>query len=629
MAEDANDELEKFSLNFSRCTSRDVAPLNLRLIYGVIVFTLALFFFTDSDSSNFIFQHFKSDRSNEVKHSEEIKWNPGLDINQKTLPNQGENEILRKGEDEDDDDSKDDDNGDNDAVNDENDDDHNNKQEDENEILPKGEDEDDDNDDDDDSKDDDNGDNDAVNDENDDDHNNKQEDENEILPKGEDEDDDNDDDDDSKDDDNGDNDAVNDENDDDHNNKQEDENEILPKGEDDDNDDDSKDDDNDDNDVNDENDDDEQGDENDHGDDDEEADEQREEEEEEEQQQQQQQQVQEEKEQQQQDIENIPYDTKQTKPDGEQNLSPDLKLTNPSHSPSDQDVSLPVIKSSNNTISPEHVTRPDREHNANTHSSATDKDISNVDETVPTTTKPLTQEILNRIAEDMEVRFEVLEDIRKAVVTLRNKGITPIDGNRWSVHFCITTGMELGHLVHRSEGYALPNETSIKLTHFNGCAYKLEPTKDFKAILPGDSLRFMVHIGSTLARTDLGPRWYVAAEGLQPRVISNTAGETLDFVFLSKRKRFWDRFGYKDVTDLGKATLLVIPTPLEIMGLDESKKIQIGSEWVVFGELGLENEAMFLAGNRRFDHNFWRLSATLSVEESTIDHSFVTGRKGE
>ena len=614
MAEDANDELEKFSLNFSRCTSRDVAPLNLRLIYGVIVFTLALFFFTDSDSSNFIFQHFKSDKSNEVKHSEEIKWNPGLDINQKTLPNQGENEILPEGEDDDYDDSKDDDNGDNDAVNDDNDnddddddddDDHSNQQEDENEMLPKGEDEDDDNDDD--SKDDDNGDNDAVNDENDDDddddHSNKQEDENEILPKGEDEDDDNDDDDvdDSKDDNNGDNDAVNDENDDDNDNdKQEDENEILPKGEDDDNDDNSKDDDNEDNDVNDENDYDEQGDENDDGDDDEEADEQRE---------QQQQQVQEEKEQQQQqqDTENIPYDTKQTKPDGEQNLSPDLKVTNPSHSPSDQDVSLPVIKSSKNTISPEHVTRPDREHNPNTHSSATDKDISNVDETVPTTTKPLTQEILNRIAEDMEVRFEVLEDIRKAVVTLRNKGITPIDGNRWSVHFCITTGMELGHLVHRSEGYVLPNETSIKLTHFNGCAYKLEPTKDFKAILPGDPLRFMVHIGSTLARTDLGPRWYVAAEGLQPRVISNTAGETLDFVFLSKRKRFWDRFGYKDVTDLGKATLLVIPTPLEIMGLDESKKIHIGSEWVVFGELGLENEAMFLAGNRRFDHNFWRL----------------------
>lgn len=215
---------------------------------------------------------------------------------------------------------------------------------------------------------------------------------------------------------------------------------------------------------------------------------------------------------------------------------------------------------------------------------------------LPTTAKSLTQEDLNNIAENMQVRFEVLEDIRTAEVSLRNKGVSPIDGNRWSIHFCVTTGMELNHLVHRPEGYVLPSQKSIKLTHFNGCTYKLEPTRDFKAILPGDALKFVVHIGPTLAKTDLVPRWYVTSDGLEPRTISNTADESLDFVVLSKGKRAWDRFGNNDVTDLKRTPLLIVPTPLEIVGFNESMKLSIDSQWVVLGEPGLEEETSFLAG---------------------------------
>ena len=215
---------------------------------------------------------------------------------------------------------------------------------------------------------------------------------------------------------------------------------------------------------------------------------------------------------------------------------------------------------------------------------------------LPTTAKSLTQEDLNNIAENLQVRFEVLEDIRRAEVSLRNKGISPIEGNRWSIHFCVTTGIELDHLVHKPEGYVLPSQKSMKLTHFNGCTYTLEPTRDFKAILPGNALRFEIHIGPTLAKSDLVPRWYVTADGLEPRTISNTADESLDFVVLSKSKKPWDRFGNNDATDLKMAPLLVVPTPLEIVGLNESMKLSIDSQWVVLGEPGLEEETRFLAG---------------------------------
>ena len=219
-----------------------------------------------------------------------------------------------------------------------------------------------------------------------------------------------------------------------------------------------------------------------------------------------------------------------------------------------------------------------------------------VDKILPTTAKRFTQEDLNNMAENIQVRFEVLEDISTAEVSLINKGISPIEGQLWSIHFCITTGVELGHLAHRPEGYVLPSQKSIKLTHFNGCTYRLEPTTDFKAILPGKALKFVVHIGPTLAKSDLVPRWYITADGLEPRTISNTADESLDFVILSKRKKAWDRFGNNDIADLRKAPLLVVPTPLEIVGLNESMKLSIDSQWVVLGEPGLEEETSFLAG---------------------------------
>ena len=223
-----------------------------------------------------------------------------------------------------------------------------------------------------------------------------------------------------------------------------------------------------------------------------------------------------------------------------------------------------------------------------------------VEPLLPITTPPLTQEIVDSIAENLEIHFEVLEDFRQAVITLRNKGPTAIERNQWSIYVCITTGMELGNLVHKPQGYILPQEKSIKLTHLNGCSYKVEPTRDFKTILPGKSLEFKVHIGHTFAKSDLTPRWYIAAEGLEPRTISCTADEQLDFVLIPERRKPWDGFRNNDVPDLGKAPLLVIPTPSQIIGLNESKRLSIDGNWIVFGEPGLEEETSFLAGKYDF-----------------------------
>lgn len=219
-----------------------------------------------------------------------------------------------------------------------------------------------------------------------------------------------------------------------------------------------------------------------------------------------------------------------------------------------------------------------------------------------TPTMPLTQHIIDSIAQNMEVRFDILQSFNIAVITLINKGSASIRRNLWAIYVCIATGLELGHLVHREDGYVLPDKKSIKLTHLGGCSFKIEPTKDFKAIPPGKSIEIMVHIGLTESRSDLAPRWYVAADGLEPRIIPNTASEALDFVFFPpKRRKSWDSFVNCDAADLGSAPLLVIPTPSEVVGFNATNKLSVDGNWIVLGEPGLEGETSFLAGN----YNIW------------------------
>lgn len=104
------------------------------------------------------------------------------------------------------------------------------------------------------------------------------------------------------------------------------------------------------------------------------------------------------------------------------------------------------------------------------------------------------------------------------------------------------------------------------------------------------------------------PRWYISADGLSARVIKNTDDEELKFVGKFDSKEKWKRFA-KDVynpytpekrysedfvSDLEGAPYDVIPTPVEINA--DSSGVTITSEWIVYIEAGLENEATPLKG---------------------------------
>ena len=113
----------------------------------------------------------------------------------------------------------------------------------------------------------------------------------------------------------------------------------------------------------------------------------------------------------------------------------------------------------------------------------------------------------------------------------------------------------------------------------------------------------------SVARTDVMPRWYLSAEGSTPRVIKNTDDEELSFVGKFDTKAKWKRFendeydpytpekryGADFTLDLESAPNDVIPTPVE-MDSDNNSGVTITSEWTVYVQAGLENEAAPLKG---------------------------------
>lgn len=222
----------------------------------------------------------------------------------------------------------------------------------------------------------------------------------------------------------------------------------------------------------------------------------------------------------------------------------------------------------------------------------------------------------------MELRYDVLDNLLPipngshpkflAQITLTNKGNRPIQHGNWSVYFCNIRLVEPAHLKHNPAGYVIPGKYGIKFTHINGCLHKFETTSDFKEIaVSGGSFTFKFKAAHwSVSRTDVMPRWFVSAKGMSARVIKNTDDEKLSFVGKFDNEKKWKRFvsdvydpytpekryDIDHISDLKRAPYGVIPTPVEISDMDKSNGVTITSEWTVYIQAGLENEAAPLKG---------------------------------
>ncbi|KAL8603368.1 hypothetical protein ACOMHN_039731 [Nucella lapillus] len=236
----------------------------------------------------------------------------------------------------------------------------------------------------------------------------------------------------------------------------------------------------------------------------------------------------------------------------------------------------------------------------------------------------VSQSELDALAESLDINYAVLDNLSdghatyQAAITLCNKGETELRYGNWAIFF--------SHM-RMIAPQRLPSDDGILLTeglhllHINGCLFRLQPTPEFTPLKKGQAITIPFK-GQyySVARSDILPNWYLAAEDLQPRIIACTAGEGLDFVapfdaaskwkrfdyILSKtKKRRYDtydpftpeaRFERNVVEDLGKAGKLVIPTPVSV-SVDEAAVAMkfIGAQWTVGYDPAFKQEAEYLA----------------------------------
>lgn len=222
----------------------------------------------------------------------------------------------------------------------------------------------------------------------------------------------------------------------------------------------------------------------------------------------------------------------------------------------------------------------------------------------------LNQNDIDYMSSSVQIHYDVIDNLidtslrYKARVTIHNNGDRAIHRGAWALYFCSIRILDPKDVVVKEPG--------IKFSHINGCLHKMEPTADFKDLGPGSDVKVEFTVKYfAVARTDIMPNWYFAAEGLEPKTIQNTKGEGLWFVGGFKTEHQWkrytgdkyhpytpqERFDKNDISDLGTSPLLLIPTPLQVTGWDKEKKIRINStDWKIFADSKLQNETSYLSG---------------------------------
>lgn len=132
---------------------------------------------------------------------------------------------------------------------------------------------------------------------------------------------------------------------------------------------------------------------------------------------------------------------------------------------------------------------------------------------------------------NLKVRYDVIDNLQtslqdkkktyRAQITLVNEGTVDIAVGDWALYLCSIWMIEEEHTAHNPQGFVVPGGHGIKVIHINGCLFKFAPTKDFKTMKHKDSLRLVFNASFwSVAKTDVMPNWYIAADGLQARAIT-------------------------------------------------------------------------------------------------------------
>ncbi|CAH1784243.1 unnamed protein product [Owenia fusiformis] len=206
-----------------------------------------------------------------------------------------------------------------------------------------------------------------------------------------------------------------------------------------------------------------------------------------------------------------------------------------------------------------------------------------------------TQETINYIADQLDVKYEVITNLKyrdeffEQKLTLTNKGDQIITKGNWEIYFYSIRKLEK----FSSTVWIELGTSGMRALHVTGTLYKMAPGENFKDLASKASLEAVYKSEAWIvARTDTMPNWYVVADGLVPRTIASTADEGLAFIGPFDTKEKWKRFDFKEgtherhdrfdaytpeqrymmntISDLRKPGTPVTPTPTEST-IDETK----------------------------------------------------------
>jgi len=248
----------------------------------------------------------------------------------------------------------------------------------------------------------------------------------------------------------------------------------------------------------------------------------------------------------------------------------------------------------------------------------------------------LTQSTLDYIAENLQIEYNVINNIDntpnyKAQFVFHNGGSVAITGDSWELYFCNIRMMEPDSLRDPNPNGVELGTSGLRAYHINGCLFKLVPDPDFGGIEAQGTL--MVEFLASdwvVAKTDIMPNWYIAAQGLNAKNILSTVGEDIDYAGPFDTPEKWkrhktdvynpptaeDRYEeYNGANDMKEPPLRIVPKPKKVSGWNGGH-VNIGTgDWVVYSaDSEIQSEANFLAESLGLTTSTQRPTTTRYIE---------------
>ncbi|XP_052788332.1 uncharacterized protein LOC128223112 [Mya arenaria] len=254
--------------------------------------------------------------------------------------------------------------------------------------------------------------------------------------------------------------------------------------------------------------------------------------------------------------------------------------------------------------------------------------------TIQTSAVPLTQNELQELANSLEIRVKVVDNLRyeaknHTVQTfIKNSGHLPIPDSGWTLYFHSMLPAFPDILLQEGNKSVDLNVEKVRIGLVQGDLFYMKPIDGFVPIQPEEERKYNVIVNLwAVSRTDFMPLWYVVSEdeSVDPCIVHSTSSFDIDYVEPFEDVRQWkrwradrynpytpeDRLARLKFTDTGK-TKLIIPTPRNIRINETVKLSSVNNSWgLLVDEIHFNETALFLKG--LYDFNFISTETSNSI----------------